>query len=167
MEEKNSIINSDPEENETGVRNGNVLHQKYNGSAEDQQAKALADDAQAQLDAQKKQQEEEAAKGYETGITYEQLARTPDQYKGQKVKFSGKVIQVIEGSGEEIQIRLEVNDNYQTVLLGEYSSSIVSSRVLENDHITIYGTSVGTISYQSTLGGTITIPAVMIDKIDQ
>lgn len=41
---------------------------------------------------------------------------------------------------------------YDTVLLGEYPSSIVSSRVLEDDHITIYGTSVGTISYKSTMG---------------
>lgn len=37
---------------------------------------------------------------------------------------------------------------------------------IEDDIITIYGTSVGTISYQSTLGGTITIPGVL-EKIDQ
>ncbi len=65
------------------------------------------------------------------------------------------------------QIRLAVNDDYDTVLLAEYSKSIVSSRILEDDHITIYGTSVGTISYKSTLGGTITIPGVYVDKIDQ
>lgn len=56
---------------------------------------------------------------------------------------------------------------YDTILLGGYDSSIVSSRVLEDDEITIYGTSMGLISYQSTMGGTITIPAVRIDKIDQ
>ena len=33
----------------------------------------------------------EEAKGYETGITYDQLARTPDDFKGKKVKFYGKV----------------------------------------------------------------------------
>lgn len=144
----------------------NTLHQKYNGSSEDTEAKALADDAQAQLDAEKQQAEAEAAKGYETGITYQQLARTPDQYEGQKVKFTGKVVQVIEGTGT-VQIRLAVNDDYDSVLLGQYDSSIVSSRVLEDDHITIYGTSLGTVSYESVLGGTITIPAVYIEKIDQ
>ena len=87
-------------------------------------------------------------------------------FKGKKVKFYGKVVQVIEGSGS-VQIRLAVDDNYDTILLGEYSSSTVSSRVLEDDYITIYGTSVGTISYKSTMGGTITIPGVYIDKIDQ
>lgn len=75
-------------------------------------------------------------------------------------------MQVIEGSGS-IQIRLAVNDNYDTILLGQYDSSIVGSRVLEDDHITIYGTSAGTISYQFTMGGTITIPGVSIEKIDQ
>lgn len=108
----------------------------------------------------------EEARGYETGITYDQLARTPDDFKGQKVKFYGKVIQVLEGTSS-VQIRLAVDDNYDTVLLGEYLPSIVTSRILDDDHITIYGTSVGTISYESTLGGTITIPGVYIDKIEQ
>lgn len=107
----------------------------------------------------------EEARGYETGITYDQLARTPDDFKGQKVKFYGKVIQVMEGDGS-VQIRLAVDDNYDTILYGEYLASIVSSRILEDDYITIYGSSVGTITYQSTMGGNITIPGVYIDKID-
>ena len=49
----------------------------------------------------------------------------------------------------------------------EYEQKIVSSRVLENDIITIYGVSYGLFSYESTLGGTITIPCVIVDKIDQ
>ncbi len=82
------------------------------------------------------------------------------------MKFYGKVLQVID-SGSSVQIRLAVDDNYDTVLLGEYDSKIVSSRVLEDDHITIYGTSVGVITYQSTMGGNITIPGVRIERIDQ
>ena len=122
--------------------------------------------ADATFSAQEQAAAEEEAKGYETGISYDQLARTPDDFKGKKVKFYGKVIQVIEGTAS-VQIRLAVNDDYDTVLLAEYSSSIVSSRVLDDDHITIYGTSTGTISYKSTMGGTITIPGVYVDKIDQ
>lgn len=104
--------------------------------------------------------------GYETGITYEQLARTPDDYEGEKIKFRGKVVQVIEGD-DVVQIRLAVNSNYDTILFGEYDKDIVTSRVLEDDIITIYGTSVGVISYESTLGGTITIPGAVIEKIEQ
>ena len=132
-----------------------------------EQEKQAIEDAEAQ----KKAEEEaaraaEEAKGYETGITYDQLARTPDDFVGKKVKFYGKVIQVIEG-GSTVQIRLAVNEDYDTILLGEYNNSIVSSRVLDDDLITIYGTSQGLISYKSTMGGTITIPSVSIDKIDQ
>lgn len=144
----------------------NTLHSKYNGSDEDKEAQKLATESQKKIDEANAAKEAEKAKGYETGITYDQLARTPDDFDGKKVKFSGKVVQVIEDD-DTTQIRLAVNDNYDTVLFGEYSKSIVSSRVLEDDHITIYGTSVGTISYKSTMGGTITIPGVYIEKIDQ
>lgn len=128
-------------------------------AAEEQAAQASKEAEEASIAA-------EEAKGYETGITYDQLARTPDDYVGQKVKFSGKVIQVMEGSGK-VQIRLAVNKDYDTVLYGEYKKDIISSRVLENDIITVYGTSIGLLSYQSTMGGTITIPSIKIDKIDQ
>lgn len=109
----------------------------------------------------------EEAKGYETGITYEQLARNPDDFKDKKIKFSGKVLQVLEGSGKNNQIRLAVNDDYGNILFCEYNKNIVSSRILEDDHITVYGTSYGLYSYTSTMGATITIPAVILDKIDQ
>lgn len=128
-------------------------------AAEEQAAQASREAEEASIAA-------EEAKGYETGITYDQLARTPDDYEGQKVKFSGKVLQVMEGSGT-VQIRLAVNKDYDTVLYGEYKKDIISSRVLENDIITVYGTSTGLLSYQSTMGGTITIPSIKIDKIDQ
>ena len=128
-------------------------------AAEEEEAARLAEEEKAAREA-------EEAKGYETGITYEYIARTPDDFKGKKVKFTGKVLQVLEGD-DSVQIRLAVNDDYDTVLFGEYESTIVSSRVLEDDEITIYGTSYGLISYDSTMGGKITIPAVSIDKIDQ
>ena len=132
-----------------------------------EESKAAEEAARAQAEAEEKaRQEAEAAMGYETGITYDQLARTPDEFTGQKVKFYGKVIQVIEGDGT-VQIRLAVDDNYDTILFGEYASSIVSSRVLEDDYITIYGVSYGLITYQSTMGGNISIPGVIIEKIDQ
>lgn len=108
----------------------------------------------------------EEEKGYETGITYDQLARTPDDFKGQKVKFTGKVVQVLE-DGASVYIRLAVDQNYDTILYGTYSSSLVGSRVLEDDIITVYGTSNGLKSYQSTLGATITIPDVSIEKVEQ
>ncbi|RDW21383.1 toxin regulator [Oceanobacillus arenosus] len=146
---------------------------------EEEKAKEEAEKAAAQAEAKKKEEEEakkiaeaekkaeeEAKKGYETGITFDQLARTPDDYIGKKVKFYGKVVQVIEDD-ISTQIRFAVDDNYDTILLGEFDSSIVESRILEDDYITIMGLSGGLISYESTMGGNITIPSVLIEKVEQ
>lgn len=127
----------------------------------EEEAKKKAEEEEA-----KRLAEEEAKKGYDTGITYNQIARTPDDYKGKKIKFKGKVIQVMEGDGE-VQIRLAVGGDYDKIIYGVYDSSIVSSRVLEDDNITIMGLSAGLLTYQSTMGGEITIPSMLIEKIDQ
>lgn len=135
-------------------------------SKADAEAKAKADaEAKAQAEAQKLAEEKER-KGYDTGITYDQLARTPDNYFAEKVKFRGTVIQVMEGDGIT-QIRFAVNDDYDTILLGEFDSSVVESRILEDDTITIRGLSMGLITYESTMGGQISIPGVTIENIEQ
>ncbi len=143
-----------------------TLHEDHNGSAEDKQAQELAKQAQAKIDAEKKAAAQREAQAYETGITYSQLARTPEPYEGKKVKFYGRVVQVLESDGD-VAIRLAVNGDYNAMLYCEYDSSIVSSRILEDDYITIFGTSAGLYSYESTMGSTITIPGVWVSKIAQ
>lgn len=129
--------------------------------------KAAAEKAakEAKKKAAEEAKEAKEKQGYNTGITYNQLARTPDDYIGEKVKFSGKVVQVMEDD-DTVQIRLAVNNNYDTIILAEYDASIVNSRILEDDQITVMGISGGIITYESTLGGEISIPAIIIDKIE-
>ncbi|MBV6680895.1 hypothetical protein [Bacillus thuringiensis] len=115
--------------------------------------------------AEKAAKEEEERIGYETGITYDQLARTPDDFKGKKAKFTGKVLQVMEGQGET-QLRIAVNGNYDKVLYVVYKSDILNSRVLEKDNVTVKGKSAGIYTYKSTMGGEISIPAMLVEKID-
>lgn len=102
---------------------------------------------------------------YDTGITYDQLARTPDDYENKKVKFSGEVIQVMEADGET-QLRIAVDGNYNNVIYVGYNSKITNTRILENDYVTFRGISRGLITYQSTLGGEITIPSVYVQQIE-
>lgn len=100
-------------------------------------------------------------------ITYDQLARTPDDYTGKDITFSGKVLQVMEDSDSgETQLRIATSDDYDKVMLIGYDSSILKSRILEDDEIRFYGTSIGLITYQSTMGGNITIPAAVVEHID-
>lgn len=132
--------------------------------ADEKAAKAEAERLAAEKAAA--EAEEKEKQGYNTGITYNQLSRTPDDYIGEKVKFTGKVVQVMEGS-DETQLRVAINSNYDNIALVSYKSSIVSFRVLEDDQITLYGVSMGLYTYESTMGGNITIPLIGVEKIDQ
>ncbi len=102
---------------------------------------------------------------YNTGITYDTLARTPDEHIGNKVTLSGEIVQVIEGD-DASQYRMAVDQDYDKMVLIEVSTDQLSSRILENDLITIYGVSQGTIDYESTIGGTNTVPAITVDKFE-
>ncbi|MGG7146541.1 hypothetical protein ACQPVA_07045 [Clostridium butyricum] len=116
-------------------------------------------------DEEKARKEAEQAMAYDTGITYNQLARTPDDYKNSKVKFSGKVLQVMEGD-KETDLRIAVDGNYDTVIFVGYDPKITSVRILEDDYVTIKGKSIGIYTYQSTMGGNISIPGIWVDKIE-
>ena len=115
----------------------------------------------------KAEQEAKEKQGYETGITYNQLARTPDDYKGEKCKFRGKVVQVMEEESIVV-MRLAVNGNYDNILyVMTTSKALNGERVLENDYITVYGTSAGIYTYTTVMGASISIPSMLVTKIDR
>lgn len=121
---------------------------------------------------EKARQEAEEKKGYETGYTYTDLARRPDDYIGKKVKFKGEVLQVLESSWtDEIEIRLATKKNSwggysDDVIYIHFDKSLISERILEEDIITIYGVAEPLKSYTSIFGSTITLPMVKVDKIE-
>lgn len=105
-------------------------------------------------------------KDYNPQITYDNLARNPDKYKYKRITFRGKVVQVMEDDeNDQTQIRLATKDGYDDVIFVVFDRSIVKTRVLEDDIIRFYGTSAGLITYESTMGGNITIPAASAEKI--
>ena len=115
---------------------------------------------------QDKKEESSNVDSYSTDITYEQLARTPDDYKGKKVSMTGKVVQVMENS-DITQLRVAINGNYDDIVLLEINKSdLDKSRILDDDLITFYGTSADVYTYKATLGQEITVPAILADKID-
>lgn len=150
------------------ITNWNKLQQDFKSSYQSQKD-ALSTSKneyvtkwKAEQDAKKAEQEKAS---YDTGITYTQLARNPDDYKWKKAKFTGKVIQVIEGK-TETDLRIAVNNNYDNILYIKYDPSILKERVLENDHVTVYGESIGIYSYNSTLGTPISIPGMSVKNIE-
>lgn len=102
---------------------------------------------------------------YANDITYDQLARTPDDYLGRALQMKGEVVQRIEGDGE-IQLRIAINGDYDDILFVAYDPSITEKRVLENDNVTVYGFYCGIYQYESTLGGIISVPSMYLLAIE-
>lgn len=101
---------------------------------------------------------------FRSDVSYDEIARHPNDYDGELLTFSGEVAQVIEGD-ETTELRIAVDGDYDDIIYGIYDNRILDSRLLEDDKIQFYGESCGIISYQSTLGATISIPSMSIYKI--
>nr|DAL06732.1 MAG TPA: Homeobox associated leucine zipper [Caudoviricetes sp.] len=101
---------------------------------------------------------------FKSDVSYDEIARHPNDYDGELLSFSGEVAQVIEGEGTT-ELRIAVDGDYDNIIYGIYDNRILDSRLLEDDKIQFYGESCGIISYQSTLGATISIPSMSIYKI--
>ena len=101
---------------------------------------------------------------FRSDVSYDEIARHPNDYDGELLTFSGEVAQVIEGDGTT-ELRIAVDGDYDDIIYGIYDNRILDSRLLEDDKIQFYWESCGIISYQSTLGETISIPSMSIYKI--
>ena len=101
---------------------------------------------------------------FRSDVSYDEIARHPNDYDGELLTFSGEVAQVIEGDGTT-ELRIAVDGDYDDIIYGIYDNRILDSRLLEDDKIQFYGESCGIISYQSTLGATISLPSISIYKI--
>lgn len=102
-------------------------------------------------------------------ISYDDLARTPDSYTGQNIKFTGKIIQVVD-NGTSAIYRINVTQGdyeiWEDTVLVSYVYENGQSRFLEDDIVTFYGEYAGLTTYTSTMGGDITIPSVSAAYID-
>ena len=119
--------------------------------------------AQEAIEAEEKWQEE--LDNARTDVTYDNLMRTPDDYFGQVVQLSGTVIQTINGDGV-VQQRVALYDDYNQIVLIEYSKDLPEVRLLDDDYITFTGVSFGTIEYETVLGATLEIPSILVDRIN-
>lgn len=100
--------------------------------------------------------------------TYDEIARDPDNYYGMYATFTGEVIQVLE-DGNSLQMRVDVTRGkyyYEDTMFVFYERPEGSSRILEDDIIQMWGQLTGTISYESVMGNTITIPSIDVEFVE-
>ena len=117
---------------------------------------------QAQKEAEEQAKKEAEAHKYETGLTWEQIAR--EGKKGTLGQFEGKIIQVMNGDGFT-QYRVTINGDYDQVMLIEVKNGVSKETLLEDDYIYFKGESLGTITYTTVMGAEMTVPAFECHEI--
>lgn len=133
------------------------------------EAKAKAEaEKKAKEEAERKAKEEAAAKKANAQpIEYAKLKKNPDRYAGEYVKYTGEIIQIMEGDNIT-QIRLAVTKSsygydFNDIVFVEY---IGLTDFVEEDVITVYGTIYGEFSYTSQAGWEIALPGMLAESIE-
>ena len=98
-------------------------------------------------------------------LEYKAFSRDPDAYTGRRIKFSGKIVQVIEDTFS-VSFRIATKSGYDNVVYATYYPPEGYKRLLEDDSVVVYGVYTGIYSYETVLGSTVTIPACMVDRIE-
>ena len=96
-------------------------------------------------------------------VVYKEVERRPNSFKGENVKFYGKVVQVSEGLLNSVTLRVATSiDGYidEDIWYVTYKTSDDEDRLLEDDYVTVYGECDGVTSYTTVLGAQVTIPSV-------
>lgn len=142
-----------------------LAQEKAQKEAEEKAKKEAEEEAKRQAEEEEERQKAEAeAHKYETGLTWEQIAR--EGRVGELGKFEGKIVQVMSGSGFT-QYRVAINGDYDTVMLIEVLDGISSEVLLEDDYVYFKGMSMGQYTYTTVLGSEMTIPSFIVDEINR
>jgi hypothetical protein len=91
--------------------------------------------------------------------TYDQLFRDEEEWQGRTVYLRGEVIQVL-GDESGFEMRVSVTRNEYDFWEDPVYVFWRGERFLNEDIVEIIGTAEGLITYESTMGGDITIPQV-------
>lgn len=122
----------------------------------------------AQREAEEKARKEKEEKDFKAKCktyTYQQIARNPEKFKGTNVKLTGKVMQALYGD-DSVDLRVNITKqgtyyiSYTDTVYVTYDIEEGEDKILEDDIITIYGTSLGDYTYTSTMGAPITLPLI-------
>ena len=136
--------------------------EKAKKEAEEEAKRKAEEEEKARKEAEEQAKREAEAHKYETGLTWEQIAR--EGKYGTLGQFEGKILQVMQDGGY-VQYRVAINGNYDTVMLIEVASADLPETLLEDDYVYFKGKSLGTITYTTVMGADVTVPAFDVDEI--
>ncbi len=100
-------------------------------------------------------------------IDYDQLLKDPERFSGEKVVYTGKILQVREEGGSGFMLLQVTCDEYgfcDDPIYVEYEDSTDSA---EDDEVTVYGIVRGGYEYDTQAGGSNFVPSVEARYIDE
>lgn len=95
---------------------------------------------------------------YNADIDIRDIERNPDEYQDEWIAFEGRIVQVMEDD-VTTAYRVAVNDDIDRVVYLETLTSTLEERLLEDDHVEVYGSFYDLVTYETVMGSTQTIPA--------
>ncbi len=98
-------------------------------------------------------------------IKYTDAYRYPSKYEGDRVSFSGRVLQVMDGWSYTI-LRISSRGRWDDVVYVTIDNDDITTPILEDDNVTVYGTYDGNYTYETVMGGSVTIPSVQAERIN-
>lgn len=103
-----------------------------------------------------------------TEVDYDTLAHNVNNMKGQRVKITGKIFQVVNNAFSKaymFDMRNPYDTNNMNFMQHVYLTGSKNSNLIENDQITVYGTVEGTQTYTTVLGAQRTVPKIKIKYV--
>ena len=144
----------------------NILKEEQKTEAERMKKEEKEEKERIKKEKEAKAKEEKDFKNSCKSYTYKEIARNPDKYIGKNIKFTGKVIQVLEGFFNSVTLRIDMTKDeygyYDDTIYATYTYSDGENKILEDDIVTVYGTCKGSTSYESIFGATVTLPEIEI-----
>ena len=95
---------------------------------------------------------------------YNDAMRYPERFDGTQISIYGRVVQKMQ-SGDQVALRVATAWSYDNVFYVTYKQSEIEVAVIEDDYITVYGTSTGAYTYSAVFGNEITIPSMEAERI--
>ena len=97
---------------------------------------------------------------------YEDIERNPDNYASHiECYITGTIVQVVEEDDYSVEYRVETENGYVYVFWYD-AEELRGSRLLEDDVVTIYGTTSGLTTYTTVLGVEKQVPELTVFFID-
>lgn len=135
---------------------------------EERKQKELEEQRQRELAEKERQKREKEEYMHAEQPDYITISRYPNEFKNKKVKFYGKVIQIVEQNNNAVAFRM-----YVTSICNEYGCKwdddiyVIFNKgdnmnILENDELEIAGDFMGIETYQTILGSRRSIPKVRV-----